>query len=149
MQNGIEHDTGERLRQWAAGMYPSEAAVEVLLRFQHGRFASRENPWIADRDGGGVWLDVDQLTPENTGALSGGEQRILRLVASLLGGAPVNLYEDLPGLDRETLDLMLAAIAHTAGSHEHSHVVADHEAGIARNFGLHPSLHPWPVEEWV
>lgn len=149
MHNSTGADTAESLRQWAQGMYPSEAGVEVLLRFQHGRFAARGNPWIAERESGGVWLDVDQLTPENISALSGGEQRILRLVASLMGGQPVNLYEDLPGLEREALDLVLAGIAHAGGSHEHSNVVADHEAGIAHGFGLHPSLHPWPAEVWV
>ena len=58
---------------------------------------------------------------ENLGGLSGGERRFMLLVASLGdGGALVNFGDIIPGLDRDVLDLVLAAIAHAGGSHEHS-----------------------------
>jgi len=56
---------------------------------------------------------------DNCGALSGGETRLLRIAASLLGGPPVDLSRNLAGLDREHLQLVLDAIAHAGGSHEH------------------------------
>ncbi len=68
------------------------------------------------------WIDVEQMTEDNYSALSGGETRILRIAASLLGGAPVDLSRNLPGLDRELLKLVLVAIAHAGGRHESSGV---------------------------
>lgn len=81
-------------------------------------------------------------TDQNIGALSGGEQRVPRIVASPGGGAPVHL-DDVTGLDRATLDLALAAIAH-GGSHEQSDVAVDPDGGDFVIMRL-DSLHPWPV----
>lgn len=87
------NDSVQGLRRWANGVYPLEAAVELVARAFGGRFARVGYPWVAQGDGPNVyWLDVEQLTAENTGAYSGGERRLLALVvASLAGGAPVNL----------------------------------------------------------
>lgn len=52
--------------------------------------------------------------------LSGGETRLLRIAASLLGGPPVDLSSNLAGLDREHLQRVLVAIAHAGGGHEHT-----------------------------
>lgn len=60
------------------------------------------------------------MTEDNYGALSGGGTRLLRIAASLLGGPPVDLSRNLAGLDREHLQLVLAAIARANGSNEHT-----------------------------
>lgn len=126
----VDHATA--LREWARGMYTSEAATELLLRALNGHYAVPGLPWVKDRDNDGYWIDFDAI-PDNIGAYSGGEQRVLRIAASLGGGVPVDLGENVSGLDRAHIDLVLAAISHASGAHEHSH------------FGdrLVP-LHPWP-----
>ncbi|RJT76893.1 hypothetical protein D6T63_15585 [Arthrobacter cheniae] len=112
-----EHHCG--LRSWAKGTYTTEAATELLIRAHEGRFARPGQPWIGM---GSRWPYVDfEAIEENLGGLSGGERRFLLLVASLGdGGALVDLGDVIPGLDRDVLALVLAAIAHAGGSHEHS-----------------------------
>lgn len=143
--------TTDGLRHWAKGIYPLEAGVELLARAFDGRFTGAGYPWVQPADAGSYYLDADQLTEDAFGAYSGGEQRVLRIAASLLGGTPVNLYEELPGLDREHVELVLAAVAHAAGSHQHSgDLVPDPEGryvsnGVRMGFAKLPSLHPWPT----
>ena len=133
------------LRSWAKGLYPLEAAVELLVRTADGRFASPAYPWIQPCDQPGWWwLDHEAISDDNLVALSGGEQRILRIVASLAGGQPVNLHADLPGLDRDLMGLVLAAMAHANGSHEQADIRIDHHRGVAVLDGRLASLHPWP-----
>ncbi len=131
--------TADALRAWAKGIYPSEAGVELLIR--SGRAVYDGAPWIT-RDGDMAWIDVDALLRE-TGAWSGGERRLVRIAASLLGGPAVDLSEDVPGLDRANADLVLAAIAHANGSHEHSGVDYD-DNGQPTGFSARPTLYPWP-----
>lgn len=145
-------DTHAALRAWARGIYPLEAGVELLIRTSDGRFATHSQPWIQPGDDPGWWwVDVDQLTDDNLAALSGGEARLLRIAASLLGGAPVRLYDAVSGLDREHVQLVLAAIAHANGSHEHSGPPMPDPAGRYRtadgtrmSFARLGSLYPWP-----
>ena len=133
------------LRSWAKGLYPLEAAVEILVRAFGGRFAAPGHPWIQPCDQPGWWwLDVTMLVDDQIGHLSGGKQRVLRIVASLAGGAPVSLADNLPGLDRELTDLVLVGLAHANGSHEHPDLRVDYARGVAVLNGRLPSLHPWP-----
>ena len=106
--------TADALRAWAKGIYPTEAGVELLIR--SGRAVSDGAPWIT-RDGD--------------------------MAASLLGGPAVDLSEDVPGLDRQAAALVLAAIAHANGSHEHSEIQFN-EDGTPRGFSRVPTLYPWP-----
>ncbi len=133
-----------QLRQWARGMYTTEAAVELLIRAQDGTFASIDRPWILPGDHG-YWIDLPAIT-EHVGGMSGGEQRLLRIAASIGSddAAPVRLGEVLGGLDRPTLRLVLAAVAHVGGSHQHSSLVIDRNgrATIIRQ----PSLFMWDGE---
>ena len=109
-------DTSDGLRAWARGVYPTEAAAELLIRAHGGRFADAGWPWIQEVEDL-YWIDATVLVTE-TGALSGGERRFLRIVGSLLdSGAPVVLEDTLPGLDRYMLALVLAAVSHAGGSH--------------------------------
>src|SRR5699024_9357357 len=104
----------ERLRAGAKGIYAEEAGVELLVR--QGRAIYEGAPWIHD-DGESAWLDIEALL-DGCGAWSGGEQRIVRLAACLIGDERVNLADALSGNDRRTTALLLAAIAHASGSHE-------------------------------
>ncbi len=62
----------DELRAWAKGSYPTEAAVEMLLRAFRGRFAAGE-PWIVPTDFDDRWMiDVDEMTDDNLAGLSGG-----------------------------------------------------------------------------
>ena len=146
------HPTAAGLRAWAKGIYPLEAGVELLVRTSGGRFASSGMPWIQAGEGPGRWwVDVDQLSEDNLAALSGGEIRILRIAGALLGGRPVSLCQDIPGLDHDHVQLVLAAIAHASGSHEHSgQLVPDpqgrYRAADGNRMGISRlgSLYPWP-----
>ncbi|WP_420112125.1 hypothetical protein [Pseudactinotalea sp.] len=130
----------ERLRVWARGIYPVEAGVELLIR--HDKAIYDDAPWVHD-DGERAWLDVDVLL-DGSGAWSGGEQRIVRLAASLIGQERVNLSDDVTGNDRRTTALVLASIAHANGSHQDGDVVFD-DAGRPSTVRL-GSLYPWPSE---
>lgn len=66
-----------------------------------------------------AWIEVDTAVREGRLAGATGQLRLLRAAASLADGQPVALEELAAGLDRADLTLLLAAIAHAAGSHEH------------------------------
>jgi hypothetical protein len=137
------------LRAWAKGMYTIEAATELLIRGFGGKFAARGNPWVhtsSEPQGPGqvsAWIDFAAV-PEEAGVLSGGERRFLILAASLAEDVPVVLGDVVPGLDRENLDLVLAAIAHAGGSHQHSDVRFNQDGSMSLGEGYLDSLHPWP-----
>lgn len=132
-------------RAWARGNHPSEAGVELLI------FAGKIKngyPWVhvtlADPISGFPELaeiDVDELL-DNSGVWSGGEQRLVRIAASLLGGPAVDLSENLSGLDRDMLEHVLAAVAHAGGSHEQADFVSTPDGRY--QFTALPSLYPWP-----
>ena len=69
-------------------------------------------------------VDADALR-HGAGALSGGERRVPTLVSALLGETPVDIVNLANGLDRTNLHLVLATLAHAAGSHEHADVVVE------------------------
>ena len=136
------------LRRWAKGMYGLEAATELLIRAFNGKFAAPGNPWIhtsPDAVGPGqvsAWIDFESI-PDQLGALSGGERRFLQLAASLAGEVHVVSGDVVSGLDRGNLELVLAAVAHAGGSHEHSGMTL-HEDGTPKAFTHLTALYPWP-----
>ncbi|MHA7274797.1 hypothetical protein ACX80Z_15375 [Arthrobacter sp. TMT4-20] len=77
------------LRDLAPGRYSTKVGTELLIRAFGGRFAGRGNPWIVQEDDV-TYVDFERIV-DHIGGLSGGEQRFLRLVASLGGGEPVAL----------------------------------------------------------
>ncbi|MCD5342812.1 ABC transporter ATP-binding protein [Arthrobacter sp. AK04] len=137
------------LRAWARGMYTTEAATELLLKAFGGKFAAPGNPWVhtsTEPEGPGkvrAWIDFAAI-PEEVGPLSGGERRFLMLAASLAEDVPVVLGDLVSGLDRENLDLVLAAIAHAGGSHQHSDIRFNDDGSLSMVKGYLDSLHPWP-----
>jgi hypothetical protein len=139
------------LRSRAKGSYTSEAGTELLLRAFGGRYAAVGNTWIhtSDTPGGqhhvNAWIDFEALGEHaNNGPYSGGERRFLLFAASLAEDVPVVLSEVVPGLDRQNLDLVLAAIAHAGGSHEHSDIRENDDGSMTLRRGYLDSLHPWP-----
>ena len=92
----------------------------MLIRGFDGRFADPGCPWVHPT-ASGHWIDFDSI-PAQFGALSGGEQRFLQIAAALNDGdVEVNLGRCLAGLDRKHVHLVLAAVSHAAGTHQHSH----------------------------
>lgn len=142
----MTNDISPALRDWARGSHPDEAGVELLVRAFNGRFTGAGYPWIRMGDHRGWWLEWDAVNADTTGALSGGEQWLLTLGASIGGGRPVNLADTVSGLDRSLRRLVLAAIAHAAGSHEHSEVTFD-DTGAPLAVDLLPPLYPLPGTE--
>jgi hypothetical protein len=116
------------LRACAAGLYPLEAGVDLLIA----------HPWLLDRsdfrdrfvhhgisitDGTTDMAEIDwpaAINALDTGELpcSGGEGRILRLAASLASGIAVDLRDALTGLDHRNIDRLLHAILHASGQHQ-------------------------------
>jgi hypothetical protein len=134
----------DELRRWAKGSYTYEAATELLLRAFGGRYAKPGQPWMmAEEITGRVWIDFASI-PGHVEGLSGGERRFLMLAASLVEDVPVVLGDVVPGLDRQNLDLVLAAIAHAGGSHQHSDIRRNGDGSMTLHPGYMDSLHPWP-----
>jgi hypothetical protein len=133
--------TPQQLREWAKGTYTTEAGTELLLRAFGGRFAQPGRPWVNTEDPESPWIDFDAI-PDNIGGFSGGEKRFLLIAASLGGGTPVALSDALPGLDRTVMELVLAAVAHAAGTHQQSDVIE--APGGSMSFQKLDSLYPWP-----
>lgn len=121
---GGQDDPATVLRAWAQGLLPVQAATELLLRAFDARFTRAGFPWVRGTAGDGLWLDWELMTGRNLDSYSGGEQRLLRVAASLGGGLRIDLAEAATGLDPAGIDLMLAAVAHAAGVQQ---------------------LHPWPA----
>jgi hypothetical protein len=113
------------LRACADGLLPVEAGVELLIN--HGSFLHRSD--FRDRFVDKDTSITDGVTPvaeiDWTAAMaalragdlpcSGGEQRVLRLAASLADGIPVDLRDTVTGLDDRNIELMMNAILHASG----------------------------------
>jgi hypothetical protein len=135
------------VRAWAAGTYPAEAAVELLIRMPKSPIREQQ-PWLvedrdrSDRRPRTVAVDADALAA-GTAAWSGGEQRVIAVAVSLLTGRPVSLGDVVTGVDCHHLQLVLAAIAHAAGSHEDRLPVFGDDSIVG--FDQPGSLYPWPA----
>ncbi|WP_163274633.1 hypothetical protein [Cellulomonas iranensis] len=111
----------ERLRGWARGIYPVEAAKELLIRTG---FARHGDPWGQREPSGGTDLDrfwVEfQTMADYVGPMSGGERRLLMFAASLSGvvDAPAVVIGDLVSVDAHRVTLLAAAVAHAGGDRD-------------------------------
>jgi hypothetical protein len=130
----------EALLRGASGLSSSEAAIRLLV--EHGvwpaRLAAAEFITLSDEDDSDepryAWVGwTDVVAALDAGPLTGGsgsENRVLRVAASLSGlGVPVGLSDTVTGLDRDNLALVLAAIFHANGSHQHKDDAAERAAG--------------------
>ncbi|MGH3203205.1 MAG: hypothetical protein ACRDP5_14290 [Streptosporangiaceae bacterium] len=114
----------ESLRDCARGIYPDEAAVELLIG--HGTFLRRDDftgrfieRGTSASDGAVLAaVDWEAATAALSGGelpCSGGERRILMLSASLAAGIPVDLRDAVTGLDDRNFQRLLTAISHASG----------------------------------
>jgi len=144
-------DLPDQLRAWARGSYGLEAATELLLRYRGGRFARPGWPWIKDTDAR-PWVDFAAV-PEGAGALSGDERRVLLIAASFAEAEPVDLGDTLAGLERKSLSLVLAAVSHAGGSHQHTEFLPERTPEgdeIVTPWGIRVEpgpLYPWPDDD--
>src|SRR5258707_3991780 len=117
-----QHRLAESLRACARGIYPDEAAIELLIC--HDTFLRRgdftRHITTGDHRGNGAaraaidWAAA--TTALDAGALpcSGGERRILRLAASLAAGLPADLPHIFTCLDDRNLTLAINAFIHAS-----------------------------------
>jgi hypothetical protein len=149
-------DLESALLRAAVGDYAAEAAVLLLAdsghwlpRLQAAGLVSIAldgdavdgGPWAAV-----LWGDLDGALRAGRISGTGGERRLLRAAASLAEGQPVDLADLTAGLDREELTLLLAALAHAAGSHEHHDVVRDGD-GLSQDGPLLGPVVAWPQRD--
>jgi hypothetical protein len=111
------------LRNHAEGSYCMEAAAALLITqtwLHRPDFTSRFltiGPALTSKRPMAVIDWPAAITALNTGQLpcSGGEQRMLRLTASLADGVPVDLREALTGIDHVNLGHLITAIRRASG----------------------------------
>jgi hypothetical protein len=112
------------LRAHASGLFRDEASVELLI--SHGCWLHRSSftsefvqvgRGLVDGRAMAVvdWPTVIAALQAGRLACSGGEQRILRIAASLGEGIRVDLRDALTGLDELNLGLVAAAVLHAGG----------------------------------
>lgn len=119
----------DALRAGAAGRYSLEAACELVIstgwlrRSDSIRFISTGTSLT---DGVTELAHIDWhavITSRDTGLLpcSSGENRVLRLAASIASGIPVDLNDALSGLDQASIALVVQAVRHANGQRPADH----------------------------
>ena len=111
------------LRAHTQGLYCLEAAAELLIAqswlhrtdFTNNHIHIRRSPFDGRATAAVDWPSA--ITALNTGDLpcSGGEQRMLRMTASLADGIPVDLRDAITGIDNHNVQLLLKAVLHASG----------------------------------
>lgn len=110
------------LRAHARGLFCDEAAAELLIaqswlcrpdftsRFVtvHPSISSGQPMAVIDWDAAAAALGTSMPS-------SGGEQRMLKITASLGGGIPVDLRDTLTGIDERNVQLLIRAVRHASG----------------------------------
>ncbi len=111
------------LRTHAQGLYCLEAAADLFIAqswLHRADFTSKfisVTPSLVDGKAMAVVDWPSAITALDTGDLpcSGGEQRMLRITASIADGIPVDLRDSLTGIDDHKIQLLLRAVLHTSG----------------------------------
>lgn len=120
----IDHPLAGPLRTAARGLCAAEAGTELLIRHAtwlqrsdfRDRFVHLDTTITGDTDLADIdWPAVITALDSGQLACSGGDERMLRLVASLVDGIPVNLRDNLIGLDSRNIDLVSRAVLHLNG----------------------------------
>jgi hypothetical protein len=114
---------GGRIVVGAAGLYSLEAACELVIGtgwLRRGDFTRFITTGTSLTDGVTELAHIDWqsvIAGRNTGLLpcSSGENRVLRLAASIAAGIPVDLNDALTGLDQTSISLIVCAIRHANG----------------------------------
>ena len=110
------------LRAHAQGLYCLEAAAELLIAkswLHRDDFTSRFVTVYPGIGSGQLMTVIDwpaAVAALGSGlACSGGEQRMLKITASLADGIPVDLRDTLTGLDDRNVQLLITAVLHASG----------------------------------
>ncbi len=110
------------LRAHAQGLYCLEAAAELLISqswLHRADFTSQFARIQPGPAGGPETATIDwpaAITALGTSLpCSGGEQRMLRITASLADGIPVDLRDTLTGLDDRNVQLLITAVLRASG----------------------------------
>ena len=111
------------IRAGAAGLYSLEAACELVIGtgwLRRDDFTRFIRTGTSLTDGVTELAHIDwqsAITGRDTGHLpcSSGENRILRLAASIAAGIPVDLNDALTGLDQARIALVVEAVRHANG----------------------------------
>ena len=109
----------QALRTCTSGIYAAEAAVGMLI--VHGAWLDRPDfrQFIHAEPEAGMaaidWPAVTAALAEGRMPSSNGEQKMLRLSASIAGHAPVILGDTITGLDDRNIQILVAAILHASG----------------------------------
>ncbi len=129
----LEPALASAVRAGAAGLYPLEAACELLISagwLHRDDFTRFIRTGTSLTDGVTELAHVDWqavITSRDTGCLpcSSGENRILRLAASIAAGIPagipVDLNDALCGLDQASINLVVRAMRHANGQRPADH----------------------------
>ena len=111
------------LRNHAEGSHCLAAAAGLLIAqdwLDRDDFASRFLTLHHSPGGGTLVASIDWLaavTALGTSLpCSGGEQRMLKVTASLADGIPVDLRDTVTGLDSRNVELLITAIRRASGS---------------------------------
>lgn len=155
---------GLALRRGAVGPHPVEAATELLVR--HRRWLTRSAfvqacVRVVDEVDGTLTVDWDAARAHaDTAPVPPADRAVLHIAVQLADGvgdqpdppaARPPLGSLLPVLQRDEVDLVLAAVAHASGTHHHvEHVGEPTASGEWRITDTSPrfllgSLHPWPA----
>jgi hypothetical protein len=118
-----EPGLADAVRAGASGLYSLEAACELIIGtgwLHRGDFTCHVSTGTSLADGITELAHIDwqaAITSRNTGLLpcSSGENRILRLAASIAAGIPVDLNDALTGLDQGRIALVVRAVRHANG----------------------------------
>ena len=111
------------VRAGAAGLYSLEAACELIIGtgwLRRDDFARFVSTGTSVTDGVTELAHIDWqsvISSCDAGLLpcSSGENRILRLAASIAAGIPVDLHDALSGLDQASISLVVGATRHANG----------------------------------
>ncbi len=124
-----ESGLADAVRAGAAGLYSLEAACELVIgtgwlhRDDFARFVTT-GPSITDGVTELAHIDWQAVISSRDGGLlpcSSGENRILRLAASIADGIPVDLNDALCGLDQSGISLVVRAVRHANGQRPTDH----------------------------
>ena len=118
-----EPGLADAVRAGAAGLYSLEAACDLVISagwLRRDDFALFISTGTSLTGGVTELAHIDwqaAVASRDTGLLpcSSGENRILRLAASIAAGIPVDLNDALTGLDQARIALVVRAVRHANG----------------------------------
>jgi ABC-type cobalamin/Fe3+-siderophores transport system ATPase subunit len=112
----------QALRACSSGIYAAEASVGMLIA--HATWLDRDDfrQFIhADPEAGMAAIDWPAVTAALTAGKmpsSNGEQKMLRMAASLAGQTPVILGDTITGLDDRNIQILVSAVLHASGQRQ-------------------------------